>query len=271
MNSEPRPGKGTIEGDTMKQGEHEINVHGQDNGKAIDAIKRQSDALQREKVLSGGVVVNTNDDNTRSDNGNLTSTGLLDGQSLLFDLRNTEGDKFVNSIIFSDNKKFEATLECKSYDQWRAQSKMNFRFIPLTDPILPSSEIASDIRFLDPIKLHEEVKKYNLLNYLGARIHVNSQMNIQAWKALLRGYWDQQLLQCLEFGFPLGSNRMCPLKHDKANHKSALEFPQDVEKYIQEEKSFGAILGPFKEAPIQNLHYSPFMTRHKPNSDTFWT
>ena len=85
---------------------------------------------------------------------------------------------------------------------------------------------------------------------------------------LLRGYWNQQLLQCLEFGFLLGFSGLCPLKHDKANHKSALEFPLDVSKYIEEEKSFGAIIGPFKEAPIPNLHYSPFMTRHKPNSDT---
>ena len=34
------------------------------------------------------------------------------------------------------------------------------------------------------------------------------------------------------------------------------------------EKSFGAIIGPFKEPPINDLHFSPFMTRHKPNSDT---
>ena len=38
---------------------------------------------------------------------------------------------------------------------------------------------------------HEEVKKYNLPNYLEARTSVKSQMNIEAWKSLLEGYWDQ--------------------------------------------------------------------------------
>ena len=176
--------------------------------------------------------------------------------------------KFINSIIFNDSRKLVARLECKAFDQWKVQSKMNFGFIPLTDPILPKTTVTSDISFLDPIKLHEEVKKYNLPNYLGAKIPIRSQMNIGVWKTLLKDYWDQQLLQCLEFGFPLGFNRMCPLKHDKENHKPALEFPEDVGKYIKEEKSFGAILGPFKEPPMQNLHFSQFMTRHKPNSDT---
>ena len=197
-----------------------------------------------------------------------TETDPITDQVLLFDIRNAEGDKFVNSIIFGDNKKIVTPVECRSYDQWRLQSDMNFGFIPLTDPILPTTDKVAGARFSDPTQLHKEVRRYNLPNYLGARIPVNSQMNIRAWKDLLGDYWDQQLIQCLEFGFPLGFNRLCSLKHDKVNHKSAVEFPQDVEKYIQEERSFGAIIGPFEKAPIENLHYSPFMTRHKPNSDT---
>ena len=46
-----------------------------------------------------------------------------------------------------------------------------------------------------------------------------------------------------------------------------MEFPEHVANYIEEGQNFGAIIGPFKKAPITNLHYSPFMTRHKPNSD----
>ena len=87
-----------------------------------------------------------------------TQSGFMDDQALLFDVRNTEGDKFINSIIFNDSRKVVAPLECKALDQWKLQSKMNFGFIPLTDPILPETTVTSDIRFLDPIKLHEEVK-----------------------------------------------------------------------------------------------------------------
>ena len=89
--------------------------------------------------------------------------------------------------------------------------------------------------------VHEEVKNYDLPNYLGAHIPINSQLNIQAWEKLLDGYWEAQLLECLKFGFPLGFNRMCPLNHDKNNHKSASEFPVHVDRYIAEEKVFGAI------------------------------
>ena len=132
---------------------------------------------------------------------------------------------------------------------------------------MPSRVELSNIAFSDPIQLHNEVKKYDLPNYLGARIPVPSQLNICKWESLLQDYWDQQLLECLKFGFPLGFNRMCPLKHDKENHKSAVLFPEDVNKYIEEERKFGAIIGPFQEQPIENLHYSPFMTRHKSNSE----
>ena len=120
----------------------------------------------------------------------------------------------------------------------------------------------------NPIELHKEVKKYNLPNYLGARIPVRSQLNVEQWELMLSEYWDKQLLECIKFGFPLGFNRLCPLNHDVVNHKSALEFPEHIDKYIEEEQKFGAIIGPFQEAPISNLHYSPFMTRHKPNSET---
>ena len=40
----------------------------------------------------------------------------------------------------------------------------------------------------DPIELHKEVKKYNLPNYLGARIPVRSQLNISQWESMLSEY-----------------------------------------------------------------------------------
>ena len=94
-----------------------------------------------------------------------------------------------------------------------------------------------------------------------------SQLDVDEWQSLLTDYWDQQLLQLLQFGFPLDFNRCCPLKHEVGNHSSADEFPSDVDAYIEEECKFGALLGLFDLNPIENAHSSPFMTRHKPNSD----
>ena len=93
------------------------------------------------------------------------------------------------------------------------------------------------------------------------------QLKVEVWQDLLKGYWDQQLLQLLRFGFLLDFNRNCPLKNEIGNHTSAIQFPGDVDAYIEEESKYGALLGPFKKNPIAHSHVSPFMTRNKPNLD----
>ena len=100
-----------------------------------------------------------------------------------------------------------------------------------------------------------------------ARIPVQSQLNVNAWKRYLTNYWDSQLIELIQFGFPLDFNRSSPLIHEPGNHKLAVEFPVDIEAYIEEEKKYGALLGPFDCHPIPSGHCSPFMTRANPNSD----
>ena len=203
----------------------------------------------------------------RPENNGLLGNNSGSEYKLLFDIANSDDDKYINSVIFNDQNNIVNNNPCVAYDKWCVQSKFKFGFIPLTDPMMPKNEKIGK-NLTDPIEIHKEVQKYDLPNYLGARIPVKSQLNIEAWEELLQGYWDSHLLECLKFGFPLGFNRMCPLRHDKDNHKSASEFPEHVDKYIAEELALGAILGPFDHPPIENLHYSPFMTRPKQNSDT---
>ena len=74
------------------------------------------------------------------------------------------------------------------------------------------------------------------------------------------------MIHLILFGFPLDYNRSCELIHEQGNHKSATEFPNDVNAYIEEEKKYNALLGPFDKHPIPSGHCSPFMTRAKPNS-----
>ena len=101
---------------------------------------------------------------------------------------------------------------------------------------------------------------------MGARIPVTSQLNIHCWKHHLKDYWDSQLLDFLEFGFPLGFNRNCLLKNEMCNHKSAIDSPEDVQVYINDEKEHCAIVGLFDVHPIANAHFSLFMTRYKPDA-----
>ena len=82
----------------------------------------------------------------------------------------------------------------------------------------------------------------------------------------MTGYWDTQLLLLLKYGFPLDFDDNSPLESVDKNHSSGIQFADDIQAYLSEEKSFGAILGPFKEPPISNLHISPFLTRDKPGA-----
>ena len=53
----------------------------------------------------------------------------------------------------------------------------------------------------------------------------------------------------------------------KSTHQTALNHPDHMKTYHQEEIDNNVILGPYKDNPIKNLHTSPFMTQGKPNSD----
>ena len=98
---------------------------------------------------------------------------------------------------------------------------------------------------------------------------VNTQLHLHEWKKQLEGYWDSQLMDPLRFGFSLDFNRMSPPPSSQwqgQNRKSAIDYPDDIESYLKEEKSFNAIVGPFQKHPCPNGHISPFMSREKPGS-----
>ena len=174
-------------------------------------------------------------------------------------------DKFVNSILhvhqFVNNS--IGNVNTLIHKKWRAQSQFEFGFIPIDEQKTSDMFTVNGCTDISPFELH---RASGLSNYIGVRIPVESQLNIHAWKEYLGRYWDQQLLQLLEFGFPLDFNRKMP-SCEMGNHKSTIDFPADIDAYIEEETTFDAILGPFKEKPIALNHSSPFMTRPKLNSD----
>ena len=66
----------------------------------------------------------------------------------------------------------------------------------------------------------------------------------------------------------MGFNQDCLLSCDRVNHKSATEFSSDVDAYIQEEKQYGNIVGPFDQNQIAGCHSFSTMTSLKANLDT---
>ena len=116
----------------------------------------------------------------------------------------------------------------------------------------------------DYIKAADIIKSSGVPNYQQARIHVTSNLNIEAWEKCLQNYPDQLLLQYLKFGFPLSIHQDNKLNNDHVNnHFSARQFPQAVDEYLAKEIKMGAILGPVDNIQCPEYHCSPLLTRPK--------
>ena len=55
----------------------------------------------------------------------------------------------------------------------------------------------------DLLLFHKRVCESRLPNYMGIRVPVTTNLNIAIWRCFLVDYWDDQLVDLLEFGFPL--------------------------------------------------------------------
>ena len=197
----------------------------------------------------------------------VSGADYADEKFKIFDINGLE-DKYLNSI-FNRSCHFTNTPDCdlESFKNWKTQSDFDFGFIPMGEFRFSESEEIHEMLHYCPIKGHAMVKQYQKPNFLGARLKVDSQLNLGAWKLHLSDYWDKQLIDLLYFGFPLDFNRTFPLKWEGSNHSSAINFPRDIEAYLSQELAHNAIVGPFTEHPCPGGHISPFLTREKPNSD----
>ena len=80
---------------------------------------------------------------------------------------------------------------------------------------------------------------------------------------------DAEVVEWIKYGWPTG--RLPSLGNPELsnrNHKGASEYPEALEKYIQKEKSYGAVIGPYNKIPFQNkVGISPLSTRPKKGSE----
>ena len=141
-----------------------------------------------------------------------------------------------------------------------------FGYVPLTDLKIYTGPPVKWDAVPDSIQAHNLVKKSGVPNFLKCRIPVETNLNANIWRTYLKDYWDQQLPDLLQFGFPLDFHRGSALTSSYANHSSTDQFQKHVDAYIKEELDHNAIYGPFHEPPFP-VHISPLMTREKQNSD----
>ena len=108
----------------------------------------------------------------------------------------------------------------------------------------------------DIIEAHKLIRASGLPIFLGQRIPVNSDLNIPSWRKHLCDYCDQQLVDLIQYGFPLDFDRNLDLFSIFKNHASAVEFASHVDEYIKEELHHGALLGLLDHPPF-DIHISP--------------
>ena len=163
--------------------------------------------------------------------------------------------------------------KCVELVQYMNQQNQHTGFIPLSPlqfkPIRHCKKRVSDIQLCaNPVKLHSYVKSFGCPNFIGARVQVNHTMNLDLIDELAEQYWDWQLPLLLRYGFPMDfKGELSDLKSATASHNSALQFPEHVTAYLNDELEHKAIYGPFEDKPFgENTHISPFITRYKPDS-----
>ena len=101
-------------------------------------------------------------------------------------------------------------------------------------------------------------------NSLGARIPLpHVKLKLDRWRYHLTGYEHAELLQFLEFGFPVGLSDSPDLECSTRNHGSAYMWFDHVDKFICGEVTEGGLSGPVNKAPWWSTVISPLMTAHK--------
>jgi hypothetical protein len=93
---------------------------------------------------------------------------------------------------------------------------------------------------------------------------VASQINIKLLGELSQGFYDTQIFDLFQYGFPLNLDKESFIPNlAVTNHGSALQFPAKVNTYFCDETHFGAMLSQFLDPPFPDLHCSPLMTAPK--------
>ncbi len=108
-----------------------------------------------------------------------------------------------------------------------------------------------------------KVKEFETYNFNGARIRVPSDLNIENWYKYKSILSEPEVIDYLEFGFPLGFDYTHHPIPTHKNHKSALDYASYIDSYLRKEVEYKAMAGPFDKLPFTWGMVSPFMSGDK--------
>ena len=117
------------------------------------------------------------------------------------------------------------------------------------------------------VKITNRVTNSGKYNFELCRIPVPTGLNVDLFKWHLACYHDRQLVEFLEFGWPINCDGAPEHRFAVDNHKGAREYPSDIEKFLQDETNLGRVLGPFPSSPFNApVIISPLNTTEKRDS-----
>ena len=192
-----------------------------------DQLQTPVPVFNRFSPLQG---VDVSDDDSLSDTLNYVDCEFSDLEDDLGILQ-LHPENVVNDKNHDDfdklllKKKVEKNLiqqarSCSEFVACKQQMGNAFGVIPLSPLMLYQGPKTNNTVVSDILALHKMVKNSKCPNYMGIRIPVSSKLNIKNWKYYLADYWDKQLVDLLEFGFPLDFDRKCELHSTEENHTS---------------------------------------------------
>lgn len=119
----------------------------------------------------------------------------------------------------------------------------------------------------DFCKTYSIIKSFNLPNVLGARLTLESGLNLAKWEAQLIDFHNREVCAFLRYGWPLGYSSPNPPTSTSKNHPSGLNHMDHVTKFIETELLHKAIVGPFSPPPFFPwTRNNPIMSRPKRDS-----
>lgn len=104
--------------------------------------------------------------------------------------------------------------------------------------IWPSTTSAARLQFPEFCRVYDQVKSFNLPNFLGARLSLNSGLHVDVWRSKLAQYHDNEICTFLEYGWPVGYHSTTPLVSAESNHPSANHHSSHIQKFINTELSW---------------------------------
>ena len=119
------------------------------------------------------------------------------------------------------------------------------------------------------IQFCQIVEASGLPNFQACKILLKTHLCLENWELRLKDYHDEKLIDLLKYGFPISfEGDLVPSNKVIVNHKGAIDYPEQIDKYLLEELALGAVMGPFDNSPFEvPCKISPLNTIEKKDSE----